>query len=105
MRRGASVDEAEMPGDAPGSRRREKAHRGCHVLRRTEPAERRAPDLLLPEAGEGPPAFPREVRLHEARPDRVHRDPARGELERERLRKRDDTALRRGVGDALDPPE
>src|SRR5439155_12092207 len=64
-----------------------------------------ARDLHLAKTWVLPHSLPSQVGLDEAWTDRIHRDPARRELQRQGFRERHDATLRRAVCDSLHPAE
>src|SRR2546430_1509946 len=81
--------------DVPGQLGAQKHDRPCAVLRTRHPAERDGPlDLPLPTSRFARIRDGGNLRIDPPRSDAVHVDPTGGELDRERLRKRDDRAFR-----------
>src|SRR6266481_4895567 len=92
--REAAVHVKRGPGDVGGGGRGEEEDGGCDLLGTGEAAERDLPrELVAPRLGHAR----HELRVDQARGDRVHRDVEARHLARQRLRERDQPALGGGV--------
>src|SRR5438094_1035001 len=92
--REAAVHVKRGPGDVGGGGRGEEEDGGCDLVGTGEAAERDLPrELVAPRLGHAG----HELRVDQARGDRVHRDAEARHLARQRLGERDQPALRGGV--------
>src|SRR5688500_14791329 len=89
MGRCSAIDQQGLSGDEAGGRRGEEDDRGRDVLRRPEPAQRRPGDLFLTERGVPPHPLARQIGLHQARADGIHRNAVGRKLEGKRTRQVD----------------
>src|SRR2546430_17541195 len=105
MRAGPSIEEKQLTGHKARLGGREVDDRAGNVLHGAETSERRARDLHIAKAWVLAHSLAGQVGLDETRPDRIHGDPTRRELERQGFRQCHDATFSRAVRDALDPAQ